>query len=222
MNLLTGLLGIHILFNLCAYSAPATSIRIDFFLYPKIKTNVVGELTIFEFAIWQKMPLSGYELDYQPDEWNSPIYVDKANCYCYAVNGYPWHPYNKWDECVGRNGGRPTIAQDPFSLREALLSDFANRFGVRQCSSPIISNYIKEIGRFDVAPDGMYKIACFYYGGEYHFYRQNSDGFWSHKNYHDPVSNLDFSGNTIIDPLLSDRSFYDNLLGYFAIRPVLR
>lgn len=72
------------------------------------------------------------------------------------------------------------------------------------------------------APDGMYKIACFYYGGEYHFYRQNSDGFWSHKNYHDPVSNLDFSGNTIIDPLLSDRSFYDNLLGYFAIRPVLR
>lgn len=205
-----------------APSAPATSIRIDFFLYPRIKTNVVGELTIFEFAIWQKMPLSGYELDYQPDEWNSPIYVDKANCYCYAVNGYPWHPYNKWDECVGRNGGRATIAQDPFSLREALLSDFANRFGVRQCSSPIISNYIKEIGRFDVAPDGMYKIACFYYGGEYHFYRQNSDGFWSHKNYHDPVSNLDFSGNTIIDPLLSDRSFYDNLLGYFAIRPVLR
>jgi hypothetical protein len=34
----------------------------------------------------------------------------------------------------------------------------------------------------------------------FHFFVQNSDGFWSHKDRNSSVTNLDFDGNVIIDP----------------------
>ena len=96
---------------------------------------------------------------------------------------------------------------------------------------------VKKIQKYEKCPEGYYKIALFLDRGEdYHFYRQNSDGTWSHKPAKYPVTNLDFYDNVIYDPEKCDRHtydfdlygqktpgnrgflrHYDELIGYFAI-----
>jgi hypothetical protein len=44
---------------------------------------------------------------------------------------------------------------------------------------------------------------------DYHFYRQNPDGTWSHKSGGMDVVNTDYNGNIIYDPLIADRRVYD-------------
>lgn len=51
--------------------------------------------------------------------------------------------------------------------------------------------------------------------GDYHFYRLDSNGFWSHKLAFDLPSNLDFSGNTIILP--ENACSTDISVGYFLL-----
>ena len=78
-------------------------------------------------------------------------------------------------------------------------------------------------------PEGAYRVALFIYPGyDFHWYRQNSDGTWSHKVGGMEVTNLDFSGEVIYDPLESDRNNiaatvnYSQLIGYFYVVPLNR
>ncbi len=80
------------------------------------------------------------------------------------------------------------------------------------------------IGRYEVCPAGSYKVALVTYfesstNKDYHWYRQDSDGLWSHKLGHLAISRLDESGNPIIDPMLCDRDNYPTFVGYFAVSP---
>lgn len=63
-------------------------------------------------------------------------------------------------------------------------------------------------------------------GYDYHWYRQNPDGSWSHKPGHGPVTNLDASGNVIFDPNLANRRTeyadgvvvdYSEFVGYYYV-----
>lgn len=54
---------------------------------------------------------------------------------------------------------------------------------------------------------------------DYHWYRQDADGYWSHKPGTTPVRLTDNSGNLILDPAEADLGIYTNFLGYFAISP---
>jgi hypothetical protein len=60
---------------------------------------------------------------------------------------------------------------------------------------------------------------------DYHFYRQDKDGYWSHKTGDKKISNLDASGNRILNPELCDRNYdkknndeynYEIFCGYFS------
>ena len=42
---------------------------------------------------------------------------------------------------------------------------------------------------------------------DYHFYRQDSDGTWSHKANNSNISRIDASGKIIINPKLADRNY---------------
>ena len=52
-----------------------------------------------------------------------------------------------------------------------------------------------------------------------HFYRQDSDGLWSHKQGNAPIQKTDESGKPIIDPETADRGRYTVFVGYYAITP---
>jgi len=73
-------------------------------------------------------------------------------------------------------------------------------------------------------PKGMTKAAVVTDADEdYHFYRQDSNEYWSHKPGSTDVTNKDATGRFIYDPQLATRKYpastlnYDNFCGYFCI-----
>lgn len=67
-----------------------------------------------------------------------------------------------------------------------------------------------------VAPCGMTKVALVIWPyHDYHWYRQDSDGLWSHKRGSSEATNLDRSGNIITDPESAARGPYVVFAGYF-------
>ncbi len=56
-------------------------------------------------------------------------------------------------------------------------------------------------------------------GIDYHRYRQNADGTWSHKPGTTSIKNCDDSGNAIFDPEFADRGIYTSFVGFFKITP---
>jgi hypothetical protein len=61
-------------------------------------------------------------------------------------------------------------------------------------------------------------------GGDYHWYRQDSHGLWSHKPGNTPANNVDASGNLITNPETADRNYiptggwnYSVFCGYFYV-----
>ena len=72
----------------------------------------------------------------------------------------------------------------------------------------------------DIIGDGWNEV-------DFHFYRQNLDGTWSHKPGNQNVVKTDYLGYEIIDPDMSDNrhSLLSNIeynvnLGYFAVAPL--
>ena len=72
-------------------------------------------------------------------------------------------------------------------------------------------------------PSNTYKVALVIAPGvDYHWYRQNPDGTWSHKPGHTEVTNEDASGKTIKDPQRADRNYneigvnYSEFRGYYC------
>lgn len=54
-------------------------------------------------------------------------------------------------------------------------------------------------------------------GWDYHWYRRDSDGKWSHKMGGTAATNLDNSGAIITDPKTADRGSYTDFCGYFCV-----
>jgi len=54
-------------------------------------------------------------------------------------------------------------------------------------------------------------------GRDYHWYRRDADGMWTHKPGSTPATNLDNSGNPITNPETADRGLYTEFCGYFCI-----
>ena len=60
---------------------------------------------------------------------------------------------------------------------------------------------------------------------DYHFYRQNSDGTWSHKPGNTDVTKYDSSGKIIMDPRKANRYAaydinYNLFVGFYIVKPL--
>jgi hypothetical protein len=59
-----------------------------------------------------------------------------------------------------------------------------------------------------MCPSGYHKVMLVIAPGvDYHWYRQDTDGKWSHKPGITPITNLDASGKPIADPAKADRDY---------------
>ena len=78
---------------------------------------------------------------------------------------------------------------------------------------------LKPIEKNMPCPNNYYLIAlsCIPDGSDYHFYRQDASGLWSHKNGGMPARNKDESGNLIEDPEKADRGRYTIFCGYYMV-----
>jgi len=159
------------------------------------------------------LPVSGFELNYEPALWNDAGLIQySTNCYAYMLDrrvGFPeGHKLQP-----GELSGTPVSSAADVSVDriiELVLADAE------------VSNFsFKEAGAADTCPIGSYKVALVVDPGvDYHWYRQDPDGSWSHKPGHNEVTNLDASGNVVIDPAMADRDYgfinYTEFGGYFC------
>ena len=85
-----------------------------------------------------------------------------------------------------------------------------------------------SVGKYGVCPQGAYKVALVLDPThDYHWYRQNSDGTWSHKIGGNQVNRIDAFQNMIFDPESADRNYsnttgsnYTIFIGYYYIYPL--
>jgi hypothetical protein len=140
------------------------------------------------------LPTSGSEPPFEPERWNSDgRSLDSAivqrcnNCYNYACN-------KRTDTFArpGMAGGRPFTAFTCMDLTNAALAD-----GLRAIDCDL------------ACPAGSYKKALVLDPDlpvrDYHWYRQDRDGTWSHKPGQAKATNVDATQSRILDPRTADR-----------------
>lgn len=133
---------------------------------------------------------------FTPDYWNGSRSTSN-NCYNYTNN----KDTNTYAQ-PGRASGNMATVMSCDVVRQAAVND----------GLELISGYPSTILGFKagaalvVAP-----------GSDYHWYRLDTNGAWTHKPGQAPATNLDNSGNVITDPRTADRGGYTEFCGFFMI-----
>lgn len=140
---------------------------------------------------------------WEPDKWNKDIYIRKShNCYTYAMNIIGGE-YSKYIQkvCKQKNGicprpqpgqksGMPDITGSPFTLKQLIT--------YIQLDYPSFKKHYKH----KKVPKGYHLIVLCLLPNktDYHFYRRDISGIWSHKNGWRMTKNRDDKGKYILDP----------------------
>lgn len=142
-------------------------------------------------------PLSGSEPKYEPTKWNDNNIQYNHNCYAYILNTRASR--RKGKPQPGYFSNFPQITESDYNCLE-----FYNRL-----KKDIPSLYLAKFD--EKCKNGYYKafiaIDPKLEDQDYHFYRQDSDGYWSHKPGRQKVINYDASHKRIINPLTADRKY---------------
>ena len=165
-------------------------------------------------------PLSGYEPDYNPSKYNKhPGLKSSQNCFAYAFHHTILPKHCTKDSCnasfhqPGIKSGHPRWSE----VNGKRCPDLLGRL-LGDVPSIRLSTFTKR------CPKHMTKAAVVTDENEdYHFYRQDSNGYWSHKPGSTDVTNKDADGRFIYDPALAARYYsktgldYKNFCGYFCL-----
>lgn len=140
-------------------------------------------------------PLSKSELDYDPSRWNKKEHnIQKYNnCYAYATNDLRKDRHKK--PHPGHLSGSDSGEEDYLCpiMKQYVFEDYPDAYPI-SFDKPCKCNYYKVFLTVDPKND-------------FHLYRQDSNGFWSHKPGSRKVTNVDASGNYISNPEMADREY---------------
>jgi hypothetical protein len=138
---------------------------------------------------------------YNPDYWNDGGTIqNNNNCYNYATN-----TRTDTNASPGRASGK--MCGSPLS------GCSAEEAAMRAKADGLIPTTL-EVG----CADNRTLVVLYGSGGDYHWYRQDRDGTWSHKRGTDPATNLDAADppQVITNPETADRGPYTIFGGYFC------
>lgn len=132
---------------------------------------------------------------YNPSYWNGDVTRKRDNnCYNYAN-----------DQATN------TFAQPGRHSRR----DFVLSCGSVQPAAE--TDGLKSVPTFHASiPSGWYVVLVVWPGTDFHWYRQDSSGCWSHKPGQTPVRDVDNSGARILDPRTADRGPYTSFCSYMV------
>jgi hypothetical protein len=134
---------------------------------------------------------------YYPEYWNnSTTILYNNNCYNYANN-------HRTD----------TFAQ-PGLAAGAMYSNIT----CGAVSTAATADGLTKMSTTGYCPPSQTTVALVVWPGvDYHWYRLDINGMWTHKMGGTEASNLDNSGDPIYDPQFADRGSYVNFCGYMCI-----
>lgn len=146
-----------------------------------------------------------YIPQYKPSEWNDFDTLGVGgiqfnnNCYNYACN-----IANNTFAQPGAGSGNPFTALDCADVGAGVQAD-----------GLIFSDFIFGC----LGLDFSHRVALVIWPGEdFHFYRQDRSGMWSHKPGSTQVTNEDNSETLIADPQSADRGPYTVFCGFYCVR----
>ena len=173
-------------------------------------------------------PVNGYEPKYDTQKWNSdPAVYRSMNCYAYFADAID----NKLViEC--RKRGHKNCRQY-FPQPGALNGERNALNAVERRHCPVVANLmmkdiptIRPSSFHQRCPPGTSKGALVSHKGEdYHFYRQNPDGYWSHKDGSNQIKDFDALKRKIANPELAARDYrwqgsdlnYADFCGFYCV-----
>lgn len=154
---------------------------------------------------------------YDPALWNDGGTIQEStNCYAYAMNSRTGHPVGgkpQPGDTSGTATARPVtcgsttkaVVEDgkPDDILQAPRCPYNRQ---RKRPPPDKAGYYLVALVITSKPDGYDAADDVFYWNDYHWYRQDEDGTWSHKPGYDTVRNVDASGNPITNPETANRS----------------
>ena len=148
------------------------------------------------------MPTSGYEPKFIKMWGSKKQYIEANNCYAYAANQFRfWRPHKAQpgENRLKVHNTSKYIPLECDAITNAVLRDAGS--GAYKCNDPD-----KACGK------GLTKIMMVISpepgSQDFHFYRQDKDGTWSHKQgWGYGPTKLDASGKVIVDPRKCNRNY---------------
>jgi hypothetical protein len=140
---------------------------------------------------------------YNPGMWNIPTVQPYNNCYNYANDRIT----NTFAQPGRATGHQATV------MACANVSAGATSDGLH--SVPNFAGALPKGG-------GWYVALVVWPNADYHWYRQDNVGCWSHKPGQTPARNVDNSGNAITDPKTCDRGPYTDFCSYMVTNRSVR
>jgi hypothetical protein len=141
------------------------------------------------------------EPDFLPDRWNAPDARPFNNCYAYALDD--WDPKRTTKPQPGERSGTPIIPTEDFTcakLQRNILADYPGTVFLPENpaaeSAQCPCDHYKVFMALDPTPGNK----------DYHFWRQDSTGNWSHKPGDLEATRYDGSGHLIVNPRTANRS----------------
>jgi hypothetical protein len=136
---------------------------------------------------------------YTPGAWNIPTVQPYNNCYNYA-NNHITNTFAQPGRAHGAQAGKMACADvDAAALKDGLAN-------------------VPNFGGTLTAGHGWYVALVIWPNVDYHWYRQDHVGCWSHKPGQTAARNVDNSGKTITDPKSCNRGPYTQFCGYLVTK----
>jgi hypothetical protein len=186
-------------------------------LTPKVVTIIQKENKLNNTNVYRIKygfsPITGYEPKYEPTRWNNNSKIrENHNCYSYAFNDI--HSKRTGKAQPGYYANYPPINSSEYNC------DAIYRRIKKDNPSIYKTSFTKKCGK------GYYKsffALSLDRDTDYHFYRQDKNGFWSHKPGRTNATNIDASKNIIINPKSANRDYghlnYSTPCTYFCVHP---
>jgi hypothetical protein len=137
---------------------------------------------------------------YAPGEWNDFNGIQFSNnCYNYACN----------------------LRTDTFAQPGRATGHMYQAIDCRQVGAGAVSDGLigVEADKGCGCADCQHRVALVIAPGyDYHWYRLDRDGRWSHKPGGTAATNLDNSGHAITDPRTADRGPYTVFCGFYCVK----
>ena len=192
---------------------------------PVNRTDATGQFWISAIIIAAIVIVCATTLSSCTKEPDPEPYSGQANCYAYAMglenDPRTNKPFNSKPQPGEFSGNRLKISDLlPCEQSNVVKNTIESKVSA---DAEILGLTFTEVSGVDHIPaEGNWIVALAYSPGlDYHWWKQNKDGTWSHKPGSTPISQWDMSGNIIYDPKNCDRGIYTQFLGYYEVGPNL-
>lgn len=193
--------------------SPSNGTNIEQRDYTLLSNNY--DIWYFEYML----PTSGFEIPYEPELWQDEV-ENNCNCYAYAINNQTYNNGNLWYKQQPGQYSNIHLDKSDYTSSGTLIVNAVSDDFCNYSTDNNVNVIFSSIGQYDICPDGTYKVALVIAPNyDYHWYRQDSDGMWSHKPGITAVKRTDDSGHLIFDPQTADCGIYTAFVGYFAVTP---